>query len=148
MKGEGRQTVLQTDRQQRELYYAGRVQGIGFRYTARSLAGGFDVAGFVRNLPDGRVHLVVEGATAELDKFLDAVKAEIGYYVKEIERNGAARVGPLPGIRDSTLIEGCKRGRESGTVVSACRRSGWDRYGGLRLGLSWPSRRSWRSTWF
>ena len=39
----------------------GRVQGVGFRYTVRSLAVGFDVTGFVRNLPDGRVHLVVEG---------------------------------------------------------------------------------------
>ena len=98
MKGEGRQTVLQTDRQQRELYYAGRVQGIGFRYTARSLAGGFDVAGFVRNLPDGRVHLVVEGATAELDKFLDAVKAEIGYYVKEIEQTERPASGRFQGF--------------------------------------------------
>ncbi len=76
----------------------GRVQGIGFRYTARSLAAGFDVTGFVRNLPDGRVHLVVEGAAAEVDKFLDAVKAEIGYYVKEIEETERPASGRFQGF--------------------------------------------------
>ena len=59
--------MSQSDRQQREVYYAGSVQGVGFRYTVRSLAARFDVTGFVRNLPDGRVHLVVEGAADEID---------------------------------------------------------------------------------
>ena len=53
--------VAVPDRRQREVYYAGNVQGVGFRYTARCAAAGLDVTGFVRNLPDGRVHLVVEG---------------------------------------------------------------------------------------
>ena len=48
------------ENEQREIYYSGRVQGIGFRYTARSIAAGRRVTGFVRNLPDGRVHLIVE----------------------------------------------------------------------------------------
>ena len=72
------------ERQQREAYYAGRVQGVGFRYTVRSLAAGFDVTGYVRNLPDGRVHLVVEGAAEEVDAFLDAIKAEMSHYMGEI----------------------------------------------------------------
>ena len=79
-------------------YYAGRVQGIGFRYTARSLAAGFDVTGFVRNLPDGRVHLVVEGATAEVDKFLDAVKTEMGYYIGDIEETERPASGRFQGF--------------------------------------------------
>ena len=86
------------DCQQREVHYAGRVQGIGFRYTVRSLAAGFDVSGFVRNLPDGRVHLVVEGAAAEVDKFLDAVKAEIGYHVREIEETKRPASGRFQGF--------------------------------------------------
>jgi acylphosphatase len=72
-----------SDRQQREVYYLGSVQGVGFRYTARSLAAGFDVTGFVRNLPDGRVHLVVEGAADEVAAFLGAVQAEMGQYIGE-----------------------------------------------------------------
>jgi acylphosphatase len=78
--------VSQTDRQeQRELYYAGRVQGVGFRYTVRSLAGRFDVTGFVRNLPDGRVHLAVEGAAEEIRALLDAIKAEMNHYIVDVQ---------------------------------------------------------------
>ena len=55
------------------ILYSGHVQGVGFRYTARSVATGFEVAGVVRNLPDGRVELIAEGAPAELESFRAAV---------------------------------------------------------------------------
>ena len=45
-----------------EIFYSGRVQGVGFRYTAKTVAAGFEITGTVRNLPDGRVELVAEGA--------------------------------------------------------------------------------------
>jgi acylphosphatase len=45
----------------RHLFYSGRVQGVGFRYTAQRIARSFAVTGWVRNLPDGRVELIVEG---------------------------------------------------------------------------------------
>ena len=57
------------------------VQGVGFRYTARRIASRFPVAGFVRNLPDGRVELVVEGLAEELDQFLAAVGGQMGDYI-------------------------------------------------------------------
>ncbi len=50
--------------------YSGRVHGVGFRVTVRSLACGYDVTGTVHNLPDGRVELVAEGTRPELDAFL------------------------------------------------------------------------------
>ena len=75
--------MSQHDAEQREVTYAGRVQGVGFRYTARSVARRFDVAGFVRNLPDGQVHLVVEGAAGEVVAFLDAIKAEMGHCIRD-----------------------------------------------------------------
>ena len=52
--------------EQREIHYSGRVQGVGFRYTVRSLASRTAVTGFVKNLPDGRVQLVVEGPPDEI----------------------------------------------------------------------------------
>jgi acylphosphatase len=54
--------------------YSGHVQGVGFRYTAKSLAAGYEVTGTIRNLPDGRVELVCEGERAELEAFCSALK--------------------------------------------------------------------------
>lgn len=69
----------------KKVLYSGHVQGVGFRYTARSIAGGFDVVGYVRNLPDGRVELVAEGSPAELQAFLDAVDQELGVYIRDVK---------------------------------------------------------------
>ena len=53
--------------------YSGRVQGVGFRATVRQIACGYDLTGTVRNLADGRVELVAEGAKAELRAFLEGI---------------------------------------------------------------------------
>jgi acylphosphatase len=65
----------------KRVLYGGRVQGVGFRYTARGLATGYAVAGFVRNLPSGEVELVAEGAAEEVDAFLAAVVERMGDYI-------------------------------------------------------------------
>jgi acylphosphatase len=57
----------------RRVFYEGRVQGVGFRWTVREIATGFEVLGTIRNLPDGRVELCVQGAADELDNFLLAI---------------------------------------------------------------------------
>lgn len=62
------------NRQRMQVLYAGRVQGVGFRYTARQVARGFEVTGAVRNLPDGRVELVAEGERDELEAFRAALR--------------------------------------------------------------------------
>ena len=56
------------------VYYSGHVQGVGFRYTTNAIARDYQVAGFVRNLPDRRVELVVEGEAKEIKTFLAAVR--------------------------------------------------------------------------
>ena len=56
------------------VFYSGRVQGVGFRYTAKTVAAGFEIVGNVRNLPDGRVELAAEGLRAELEEFRAAVR--------------------------------------------------------------------------
>jgi acylphosphatase len=57
-----------------KVLYSGRVQGVGFRYTAKTVAAGFEITGTVRNLSDGRVELVVEGTREELEAFLSAIR--------------------------------------------------------------------------
>ncbi len=82
-------------RESRRVYYSGRVQGVGFRFTAQHLARGFDVAGTVRNLPDGRVELVAEGEPAEIDGFLQAVRDAMGRYIRD-ESNESIPPSPTP----------------------------------------------------
>lgn len=67
--------------ERREIAYSGRVQGVGFRYTTREIAARFAVQGFVQNLPDGRVWLVVEGPGDQVQPFLDEVAAELSRYI-------------------------------------------------------------------
>jgi acylphosphatase len=67
-----------------EVYYSGRVQGVGFRYTAQHIAGGLRVTGYAQNLPDGRVLLVAEGAPDELDRLLAAVQRQMGRHIRHI----------------------------------------------------------------
>ncbi len=57
-----------------QIFYSGCVQGVGFRYTAKTVATGFDVTGVVRNLPDGHVELIAEGAHEELEAFRGAIR--------------------------------------------------------------------------
>ena len=51
------------------IFYSGRVQGVGFRYTTKNVALGYEVTGMVRNLCDGRVELIAEGQREELEAF-------------------------------------------------------------------------------
>ena len=54
--------------------YEGKVQGVGFRASVLSLAKGFEVTGWVKNLPDGRVELLVSGEKAEVEEFLQGIR--------------------------------------------------------------------------
>jgi acylphosphatase len=71
--------------ERREVFYSGRVQGVGFRATARRVAQGHAVTGFVRNLPDRRVQLVAEGLPAEVDRFLSVVAATLADYIRDTQ---------------------------------------------------------------
>ena len=56
------------------IFYSGRVQGVGFRYTAKNVATGYEVTGVVRNLSDGRVELLAEGLKDELEAFQQGIR--------------------------------------------------------------------------
>ncbi len=82
-----------------QVFYEGRVQGVGFRYTARRVAAGFDVAGYVRNLPDGRVELVASGDDEEVDGFLEAVReSELAGHIDEELAEEMAKPAGLRGF--------------------------------------------------
>jgi acylphosphatase len=68
----------------RRVLYSGRVQGVGFRYTARRIAQQHTVTGFVRNLDDGRVELVAEGAASEIDGLLAEIAEAMSGYIRDV----------------------------------------------------------------
>ena len=57
----------------RRVIYEGRVQGVGFRFSVKEIAQGYELAGWVRNLPDGRVQLEAQGDDVEIEGFLRAI---------------------------------------------------------------------------
>lgn len=70
----------------RQYIFAGRVQGVGFRYSTKRLAKGFDVLGWVKNLPDGRVELQIMGEEEELDEFIEELNdSPLGHHIQEQE---------------------------------------------------------------
>jgi acylphosphatase len=78
--------------------YRGRVQGVGFRYTARTVAEGYAVQGFVRNLPDGRVQLVVEGAADEVRRFRADLEDRMADYIDDAATQARSATGEFRGF--------------------------------------------------
>ena len=82
-----------------QVFYVGNVQGIGFRYTVKALAAGFEVTGTVRNLPDGRVELAAEGLKGELSAFQQAIReSELGHFIRKEEESWAEPQGGFRGF--------------------------------------------------
>jgi acylphosphatase len=86
----------------RHVFYEGRVQGVGFRYTVKRIARGFDVVGWVRNLDDGRVELQVSGDEAEVESFLeDITESELKSHIKKVE---VQTIPPLQGVKGFDIV--------------------------------------------
>ena len=58
----------------KSVFYSGLVQGVGFRATVAAIARDYPVTGWVKNLPDGRVEMLVEGSEEDIGKFLKAIR--------------------------------------------------------------------------
>lgn len=80
------------------VFFTGRVQGVGFRYQALQVAKGFEVSGFVLNLPDGRVQLEAEGAAGEVGEFITAVQERMEGYIRKTEQSASKRAAQFKGF--------------------------------------------------
>ncbi len=68
------------------IFYTGRVQGVGFRYTAEKIAMELALVGWVKNLPDQRVELVCEGAKEVIEELLEQIKeSHLGPHIRRVE---------------------------------------------------------------
>ncbi len=71
--------------ERRVYYFDGRVQGVGFRYTTQNIAMRYNVLGYVRNLHDGRVELVMEGDQQEIEQVVDSLRQRMNGYIRHMD---------------------------------------------------------------
>jgi len=84
--------------QRHTCYFSGNVQGVGFRYTVRNLALQYNVRGYVRNLPDGRVELVMEGPESEMNGLLEEIKRKMAGYIDTVTIDRSPQTGEFQGF--------------------------------------------------
>ncbi|MEN0020130.1 MAG: acylphosphatase [Planctomycetota bacterium] len=82
-----------------QIVFTGRVHGVGFRATARSIALRCDVTGWVRNQPDGSVMLEAQGPQHEIDSLIREIDSEMGRLITDIRR------AEMPISRDESAFE-------------------------------------------
>jgi len=81
------------------VYYDGRVQGVGFRYSVCHIAGNYNVAGYVKNLRDGRVELCAEGESVHVASFIESVEnSHLKKYILASEKNWYEYTGEFKGF--------------------------------------------------
>ena len=84
--------------ERRSIHFSGRVQGVGFRYTAHRLAAGKAVTGYVRNLPDGRVEAVIEGEPPAIDALLAAIRQYFDDNIADVQTVVSPATGEFIGF--------------------------------------------------
>lgn len=87
------------------VHFAGRVQGVGFRFRTTEIARRHGVSGIVENLGDGRVRLIAEGERAVLDAFLGDLGEQMAAYIHERQLHEGPATGEFgtPGIDPLTI---------------------------------------------
>ena len=82
----------------KSIHFAGRVQGVGFRYTARNIAQQYKVTGYVRNLADGRVELVMEGAERQANAVLEEIRRKMSGFIRGVTVETSPAQGEFEGF--------------------------------------------------
>lgn len=80
-------------KKQLHIFYTGRVQGVGFRFTAIDIAKDIGVTGWVKNLRDGRVELLAEAEEEKLKNFLSRINNFFARYIQNTDINWLAATG-------------------------------------------------------
>lgn len=70
--------------------FEGRVQGVGFRATAASIARDLDLEGWVRNEPDGTVRCEVQGPSGSIEAFLSRLRRRMSENIRSMKREPRA----------------------------------------------------------
>lgn len=67
----------------KHIIFSGRVQGVGFRYTAQRIARRYELAGYVKNLPDGSVEMLAQGSSEAIANALRDIAESFGSYIQD-----------------------------------------------------------------
>jgi len=81
----------------KHIIFVGRVQGIGFRFTALDIANRYGLTGLVRNLPDGTVEMITQGTPRDIADCIQDIKESFGVYVRETK---IEEITPNPQYKD------------------------------------------------
>ena len=65
------------------IFFSGTVQGVGFRFTTERIARNYQVSGWVRNLSDGRVEMIVEGSEEQIIQLIEDIESHFEGYISE-----------------------------------------------------------------
>jgi len=75
----------QMEQTAKHIVFSGEVQGIGFRYTANRIAGRYNVTGFVRNLPDGDVEMLIQGPEQDIANCIADIQDSFRGYIRDTQ---------------------------------------------------------------
>jgi len=67
----------------KHIIFTGRVQGIGFRFTALDIANRYRLTGLVRNAPDGTVEMITQGPADDIADCIRDIKEAFEGYIRE-----------------------------------------------------------------
>jgi acylphosphatase len=81
----------------KHIIFTGTVQGVGFRFTVLRIADRFDLAGWVRNLPDGSVEMLAQGLPEDIDDCIRNIQNSFSGYIRETK---VQQIPPEPNCTD------------------------------------------------